>query len=305
MMVKKEFVGFRIFREEPLSRTYTRILDEQLKKLLFLNEQLSKSTDFATHEIRKSTKRIRAVYRIFRYAIGENQYACGKELYHQISLLLADHRISTVNIETLTQFARQKNLSSETSFIEDLIKNEQINHNNLTKSLVESQHIQKYLDETLRAELDHLNDLPDVFEFRQLVMGYKNSYGRCVNFLQIAAEQPATENLHNLRKAVKSLWNGMILIRPVWPSYIGYTIHNLDILGNRLGKDHDLAELDLRLNKLKGLNVNPHFDSLLGNINKKRQLIHKMIFPLAFRIFAEKTGSMSQKINRYYKVYMG
>lgn len=305
MMRKKEFVGFRIFKEEPLSRTYTRILHEQQKQLLFLGEQLSKSADFASHEIRKSSKRIRAVYRIFRYAIGENRYICGKELYHQISLLFADHRISTVNIETLTYFANQKTLSPEASFIEDLIKNEQNNHQALTKKLVEEQNMPMHLEKTLRAESEHLHDLPDLFEFQQMVKGYKNSYGRCVHFLQVASELPSTENLHNLRKAVKYLWNGMILIRPVWPSYIGYTIHNLDMLGDRLGKDHDLAELELYLNKLKGLSLNPQYDRLLHIIHKKRQQIHKTIFPLAFRIFADKPGCMSEKIRRYYKVYMG
>jgi CHAD domain-containing protein len=305
MMRKKEFAGFRIFKEEPLSRTYTRILHEQLKQFLFLCEQFPISADFASHEIRKSSKRIRAVYRVFRYAIGENRYICGKELYHQISLLFAEHRISTVNIETLTYFANQKILSPEASFIKDLINNEQNNHQVLTKKLVEEQNMPMHLEKTLRTESEHLNDVPDLFEFQQIAMGYKNSYGRCVHFLQIASELPATENLHNLRKAVKYLWNGMILIRPVWPSYIGYTIHNLDILGDRLGKDHDLAELELYLNALKGLSISPQFDRLLSIIHKKRQQIHKTIFPLAFRIFADKPSSMSEKIRRYYKVYMG
>src|SRR5512145_1922848 len=102
-MKNAELHGFRIYREESLSETCSRVILEQFNQSLGLCDWYFEDPDAATHEIRKSIKRIRAVYRLYRNALGIDRCRNAQDHYGKISHMLAEHRLSAAYIETLGQ----------------------------------------------------------------------------------------------------------------------------------------------------------------------------------------------------------
>ncbi len=140
-------------------------------------------------------------------------------------------------------------------------------------------------------------------DFIMLANGIKNSYVDGRNKLDLALNQNTTENLHELRKTVKCLWNQLILIRPVWSSMIGLNIHNLDVLAEKLGKDHDLSEL-IHYLAIQGKSTGSIFPGeLTDHIEIKRINLQKSIKPLAVRLFSEKPGAFRNRLIGYYKIF--
>ncbi len=304
-MKKAVLHGFRIFKQEPLPETFRRIILEQLDQSLELCSRFPENPDFVTHEMRKSTKRIRAVYRLFRQAAGNNMYLHGKEIYGALSLLLANHRISNVYVETMHRLAADKRLPVDLVYIDKRIAEQESKHQQLTHKLIREQGIDHQLKGIIVAEREKLLSEP-VFScnFAYLSKGIRDTYAQGRKNLDMIVQQADTENLHNLRKRVKSLWNQLILLRPIWPATLSLAIHQFDMLAEKLGLEHDLAELEQFLNKERIGNDESQHIILLGLIAKKRQQIQKAFVPLAMRLYAEKPGTVVGKMEVYYRLFI-
>ena len=121
----------------------------------------------------------------------------------------------------------------------------------------------------------------------------------------ILVTDATTENLHELRKQVKFLWIHYLILRPIYPAYLGLLAHQLDILAQKLGLDHDLAELEQYLIKEQYQKDKTAAGILLDFIQKKRKTLQKTSLPLAIRLYMEKPRAMSGKMERYYDLYSG
>src|SRR5512143_2550215 len=109
-MKKPVLCGYRIHNKERLADTFNRIIQEQLVQATDLSELFTTDPDRATHEIRKITKRIKAVYKLFRRPIGTETYLKAKEFYNGVSKLLAEHRMCSVYTETFNHLTENKKL---------------------------------------------------------------------------------------------------------------------------------------------------------------------------------------------------
>jgi CHAD domain-containing protein len=260
--------------------------------------------DIATHEIRKNTKRIRAVYRLFKEATGKESYHLGQDHIRTISRLLAPHRLSKAYCDCLSEILLDKRHPVDPMVGGKLLHQLETDHQLLTNEIVEKGHLFSEVIILLTKERDRVEKVPlSEFDFTMLANGIKNSYVDGRNKLDLALNQNTTENLHELRKTVKSLWNQLILIRPVWSSMLGLNIHYLDVLAEKLGKDHDLSELFQYL-AIQGENTGITFPwELKEHIDINRINLQKSIVPLAVRLFSEKPGAFRSRLVSYHKVY--
>lgn len=298
--------GFRIYRQEPLSETFRRVLDEQLRMSLQLCRQFPEKPDFATHEIRKSTKRVRAVYRLYRQVTGDELYGHGKEFYSNVSHVLADHRISLVYFETLKVISADRKMSANANYLGKLIRAMEMNHRELTAEILNTHQVDQGLCSLMESELRaNARELPAQGKFNDLVSCLRKTYSRGKKCLDQAVIQPTAENFHELRKITKSLWNELILIRPIWPSYYGFAIHHLDNLAQKLGFEHDLAELEKLLREESSGKDRIQRTLLTDYIAWKRKQMQKSIIPLAQRLFADKPGAVARKAKVFYGMFLG
>lgn len=288
-----------------MPKTFKRIIIEQLHQALLLTARITREPDFITHEIRKTTKRTRAVYRLFRQTAGEELYRRGNEFHMNLSQHLASFRISRVYIDTLQLLKKDKKLQAISMYIEELIRVAENRHRMLTLKLLNEEHLENSLTDLLSAEMKTIRKLPDLScDYRKLASGLKRTYGRGRNWVKTVIEKSSTEDLHNLRKAVKALWNQYILLRPVWPSYIGTEIHQLDLLAQKLGQEHDLADLE-QLIRAEGVGTEEHQQkTVLEFIARKRSQLQRAIRPMALRLFADKPVSIGRRIKLYYGLYL-
>jgi CHAD domain-containing protein len=185
-----------------------------------------------------------------------------------------------------------------------LLKALQDGHLKLTAAIVEEDHRFQRVNTLLSDELDRLEDLPvSACNFDKLERIFKESYLSGRKNLEVFQSHYSAENLHAFRKTVKCLWNQLSLMRPVWPSNVGMTVHYLDMLAERLGYDHDLYDLYQYLRHERGINDLLIPLHLLEYIDGKRKNLLKRITPLALRLFSEKPRSFSGRLATYYKIF--
>lgn len=299
-MKKAAFRGFRIYRSESIPDTFRRVLAEQLQQSLQLSRQLQADPDTATHEIRKSTKRIRALYRLFQPLIGVVRYQQGIELYSKMSQVLSDYRISRVYLDTLYKLKAER-LPLSRRYLGRLIRRFEKRHKVLTDKLFTVQQTDIYLSDLITATLGMVAAHEQFSgNFSDLVPGLQKTYKQCRKNLTRVIQQPTTENLHALRKTIKSLWNQLILIKMVWPSYLGVMIRNLDRVGQKLGEDHDLAEIEMALTTDKSIKDTDQRQLLLDSIARKRKNLQKRLIPVCHRLLAEKPSAFAGKMLVYH-----
>jgi CHAD domain-containing protein len=305
-MKKVSPAGLRIFKQEPFQENFHRMVLEQLQHALLFCGQFVEKPDFATHEIRKSTKRIRAIYRLYRKATGEEVYRHSNKLYSHLSQSLADIRISAVNVASLQWLAADKRLPVAREFMHGLITDTDKHHQQITLKIIEEQQADRYLTELLTAEMAAIKTKPAIVcDFPDLIPGFRRTYSQGRKNLAQVMLDPATENLHELRKQVKSIWIQFLILRPIYPAYFGVMAHQLDALAQKLGLDHDLAELELHLNKEPSQKSKTATTGLLGFLHKKRQTLQRAAIQLAMRLFIEKPRTLSVKMERFYGLYSG
>jgi len=295
------YQGYRIHSQEPLQDTYKRVIIEQLRLSDDLCMNYNNEPDTATHEIRKSIKRIRAVCRLYQHGIDTTDYQQIQERYRKISSLLAEHRIAAVHCSTLGLIG-QKGSFPDPGWFALLLSDLQTRHSRLTAVFLEQKvpdAVQVLLLEAVKA-LE--NQSVVVRNIKELGMGLRNSYKEGRHLLEITRQGPTAENFHELRKCVKNLWNQLILFRSLWPPVMGLSIYHLDVLAERLGNEHDLAELGIYLDKVRNPN-DSNFENLFRLLEIKRLQVQKSLFPLASRLFAEKPGTFTSRILAYYKIF--
>jgi CHAD domain-containing protein len=295
---------YRIQKNEDLSETYRRVIREQILLSVGFCQRSDEEPDTAAHEIRKCTKRIRAVYRLFRKATGKSTCHRGQDHFRTISGLLADFRLSRVHADTLSRISIDKGLTADAMTMGNLVSDFQKNHRQFTTEVLKNQQLFPQISHLLSAELERLeNDPVSACEFGMLADSIKKTYRTGSENLKILVNQYSAENLHNLRKTVKCLWYQMTMIRPIWPSAISMTVHCLDVLSERLGSDHDMHELVLHLNREAEVKKNPVPLHLTDYINLKRKKLYNGILPLALRLFSEKPGAFTGRLNAYYGIW--
>ena len=96
----------------------------------------------------------------------------------------------------------------------------------------------------------------------------------------------------------------MILLRPLWPPVMGTAIHHLDLLAERLGNEHDLAELSHYLSNEKAIITETQRNDLNTCLDRRRQQIQKTIQTLSIRLFAERPGTFAKRMLAYHEMFV-
>lgn len=293
-------VNYKMLRSESLPLNFFRLLHGLNNYASSLCRFRSIAhTDDSIHEIRKTMKRIRALLKLFRYAVGLEVYQHENFFFRDISRSISDLRISSVNIKTLNNILKSKKFKEREDNHFILMDKIRVKHHELCEEMISKQKIQRSISFLIRSNKQTISKIPEfTCEFEMLASGLRRMNKRCLVNLQRAMSQPSSENVHNFRKPVKYLWNQMIILRPLWSPAIGQSIRHLDLLGERLGVEHDLAELEHLI--FTNYHEDPGSESLVHYIRKERNHIRKIVWPLALKVFAEKPGAFANRITVYW-----
>ena len=249
-------MAYRLKLKESLVKGVRRIAAEQLANAA-ARLQGDSDPEGGVHEARKSLKRTRALLRLVRPGLGEQQFSKSNCQLRDIARMLSaarDRDVVRAHLVRLTQpvpsevktkptAAKAKPLIAKAAdrliaVLDQASANGAVSEapaRNMAAALAEI--------EEVRREIAEIGLHPASFE--TIVAGLAKSHRSGCKALALALGNPEEEEaLHDLRKAAQAYWRQMILIQQAWPEVCLARAAAAKVVADLLGQDHDVALLE-------------------------------------------------------------
>ncbi len=280
-----------------------RIALEQLDQAIGNAVSADMARDEAVHDVRKCMKKLRAVLRMARAELGESTFRRENTCFREAAKRLSGLREAAVRVSTAEKL--------QTHFTGQAI--------DVFAPLLDNLRAQA---EAVRAEhLDQGDALSDVAavlrdararvdgwplrarDFPAVAGGVRRVYRQGRKGLCLAGKKATDEHFHEWRKAVKCLWYHARLLESAWPAMMGALVWELDVLGDALGEDHDLADLRAALAKKPELAGGlPASEAIMRLCVQRQDELRQAARSLGARVYAEKPRAFVDRLGAYWKV---
>lgn len=274
--------------------------------------------DVAIHEMRKSGKRVRALLRMVRPALGEKVYRFENETLRDAASMVSGVRDGVVMVEAVERIrSRYGRLLATEVFAttEDRLRSR---HERISRRVLEDDDVLARLSSTLYKARSRYAAWPidpsDPRVGRQVLpnrwtavaVGVASTYRRGRQDMALAYDQPSPEHFHAWRKRVKYLRHQMEILTPVWWEVVGGLASSLDTLGEVLGEEHDLAELTRLVTTVPDLAPDPDERSLLVALSlHRRHELQNAARVMGSRVYAESSDQFSRRLGAYWEAWTG
>src|SRR5581483_6306980 len=224
--------GFRLRAGERFGAAVARIVREETDGIL---DRLDGDPDeTAVHEIRKATKRLRALARLVRGDLGDRRFARANRTFRDAARALSAARDVAIVRRTLDRLAADGGgaLAPFRRAVAARARG--------TSSLREAARdagatMRRARTGAVRWQIDDGG--------RVLRPGFRRIYRKARDAWRAAKREPSDERLHEWRKRVKDLRYALELLEPLRPKKLHRLAGDVDDLTDVLGDDHDLAML--------------------------------------------------------------
>jgi CHAD domain-containing protein len=299
-------MGYELKREETVAENVTRILREELTAAIGSLENPGDNKEDTIHSVRKRIKKIRALLRLVRSDLDEETFRRENLRYRNIGNMMSHLRDATVMINTLDKLREtHPDGLPETAFA------------GLRQSLVTRQAevseaffaAENRIGEVIAAFREAEHNLPEPSgrdSFAVFAPNIKGIYRRGVKAFALAISEPTAHNFHELRKEVKNLGYHTRLLQPVWPGLFEAYEHELGVLAELLGEDHDLGVLadEIESGRLGGDDETGNA-RLVALLHEERENLQRQFYPLAQRLFAERASDFVGRYRLYWRIWRG
>jgi CHAD domain-containing protein len=286
-------MAFRFKLGEPLDEGCRRIACEQIDRA---RAQLGDTADeaVAVHETRKGLKRLRALLRLIRPAMGESTYRYENAQLREIGRSLAGARDRYVMLETVAKLEAASALGR--GGLADLLR-QSLKTANGSGASVDSGAIRKAqmrLAE-VKKRLARLQLTGSGFDI--VGPGLERCYRRTRRAFHTAYEELTDEAFHEWRKGTQHHWRQMTLLARAWPEYLGARASEARTLSQLLGDDHDLAILVAFVRAETGGRFKPDKAAAIEKLVRQRQgVLREMARPRGTRLFAEGPKNLCREV---------
>jgi CHAD domain-containing protein len=296
-------MSYRLKSGENISKGIKRIALEQIDQALRDLTDSSGNRDEAIHDARKCFKKIRAVLRLVRKEIGEQEYKQQNICFRDAGRKLSDVRDSAVLIETLDKLTdRFREQIKENEFAEirtRLIKN----HEDAKKRSLEGRDSAAEVAAMIRDAGDRVRhwNLKNN-KFLLIAPGLKKIYRSGQKQMSVAFKQPNNENFHEWRKRVKYHWYHVRILQDVWSNVMEAVANSLHELSDILGDEHDLVTLSAFISEESALSGQKmQKESLLNFCKRRQEELRKNSRPLGKKIYLENPSVFLKRMDGYWK----
>ena len=175
--------------------------------------------DGAVHDTRKAFKRLRALVRVSRDALGDEAYRRENTIFRDAGRKLSGARDAAVLVQTLDGLtARYRDELDDDAFagLRGALASEA---EAASSALADDRTAVDEVQGTLEAARRRVGGwpLPDDGGLAMLEPGFERIYRRGRRALKAARKDPDTETFHELRKRAKDLWHAAQILRPAAP----------------------------------------------------------------------------------------
>jgi CHAD domain-containing protein len=227
--------------------------------------------DDTVHEVRKSLKRLRALLRLLRHALGLAEYRRENLALRDAARPLAEVRDAKVFIGTIeTVMGRRPSRGPVARQLALVVDRLTAHHRALAERVLGTDHALEEAAAVLAAVGARAERwvLPEHEGWKLLKPGFERTYRRGQQAWRHARREGTSEALHEWRKEVKYFLYQLQIIELAWGAGERTLARRLDRLADLLGEDHDLAVVAPMV-------VDPVVDSL---IDRRRTTLQRQAF---------------------------
>jgi CHAD domain-containing protein len=291
---------YRLLPGERVADGVRRIARGQLDVAIELLEHsgTEELTD-AVHSSRMALKRLRALVRLARDALGEETYRRENEIFREAGRELSAVRDAQVTLEALealaTRFADELSPGAFAGLHDALSEDARSAHERLKS---DPRALAAML-ETLKAARDRVATWPlhDDAGLQVLASGFERIYRRGRRALRTARRETSTEHLHTLRKRAKDLWHGAQVMRPAAPKMLKKLGPRAHHLADLVGEDHDLAVLLDRARERAASHEPGELELLTLLVDRRRRQLQRRALRLGRRTYARKPRKLTRRVS--------
>jgi CHAD domain-containing protein len=289
-------MGFRLKLREPLPEGLKRVFREQIESALYLCENPAKQRGVTVHEVRKHLKKLRAAMRLAAGTVGKNCHAGEDRCVRKIGRLVSDLRDAQVRLQTFVELRDQATKRSEQQLFprtEELLLLERESFSAAfagwqAQAIPQLERVKTRL---MKWQLQGLT-------WKQICGGVANIYKRGQRGLAKTIADPVPENFHAWRKRVKDIWYQLRILQPLNRVVLTEMAHDAEVLGELLGREHDLDFLLARLEKESGdVTLADELAQLQKLIGRRCRRLRRDALELGRRFYAEPAKAFAKRIS--------
>lgn len=294
-------MSYRIDLRKEFQAEIKRIISDQLSSVTSKINDRDVDFDEKVHASRKHFKKIRAVWRLIRDDIGQDNYQNENRFYRDLGRKMASMREAKVYLNTIE--ALEDSTNEDQVMLFPTIKDSLIHHYKVEKIKFTEEHLFDQVTEQVEQGKQRVNELKlKNNDFDVCKVGIKRVYKRGVKTFHRAKSEPTAEHLHEWRKRVKYLWYHVRLLRDVWkPVMKGYE-KSLDNLSDYLGDEHDLSELEVFLEQNLQRDFPKEAELLKKRIAPQKKELQSKAWPVGEKIYAEQPKKFVNRLELYYEI---
>ena len=289
-------MGFRLKLREPLPDGLKRVFREQIGSALELCRHPAKQRGVTVHEVRKHLKKLRAAMRLAIPEVGKNRHSREDRCVRKIGRLVSDLRDAQVRLQTLIQLRDETAKKPENSpfpHIEELLS---LERESFSAAFAGWQ--KQAIPQLERVETRLLKWPLEDLTWRQVCGAVAKIYKRGQRGLAKTIDDPEPENFHAWRKRVKDLWYQLRILQPLNRVVLTEMARDAEVLGEILGREHDLNFLWARLEKEssdEALRV--ELAQVEKLIRKRGKRLRTNALELGRRFYAEPAKAFAKRIS--------
>lgn len=235
-------------------------------------------THEAVHEVRKRCKKVRAVLRLVRSAIG-GLYATENARFRDASRILSELRDAQVHLEAVQALSAEGRLSALQA--RALIAVFVARRDRVVAGPPGVREQLARFERELAVARPAIDRWCVEADRSIWAAGLTRCYRRCRSRMRRASEERSDENLHEWRKRIKDHGYQLRLVARLAGSAHARHAEQVHRLAEHLGRDHDLAGLRLLLQRDPELLQLEASAEMVGLIEAEREAMQREAFSLA------------------------
>lgn len=294
-------MSYRYELSEPVGDGARRIAREQIQKALGELDDRGMGLHDRVHQVRKRCKKVRAVARLVRPALG-SRYAGINAHFRDAARALSDLRDAHALVEgfddVTAAWADEWGATDLASVRAAFVTRRD--------RLTADQDVEGLFASTRDAFREHTAD-HSTWRMRAegpgaWSGGLERVYRRGRHAMRAARAQPTAENHHEWRKRAKYLWYHARLLRHSWTGPLSALESELDRLGDVLGDDHDVAVVRETVSRESELAKVRGMDTYLDRLGRRSNALRAEAHDIGRRVYAEKPARFVTRLARYAEV---
>jgi CHAD domain-containing protein len=293
-------MSFELEPGKSLRKDLRRIVRKQMEDALAeLTGEHREPRDEVVHEVRKRFKKVRAVLRLVRPAIGDRCYRAENTCFRDAARPLTEVRDARILIETLDKLVEHFQEQIAGRAFAGVRKSLQDHLRAVRRRMLDEQNAFVVAAEVVRqaeGRVKRWTDVPN--RWSALGEGLENTYRQARTAYLDAAANPTETSLHEWRKQVKYVRHQLELLRPVWPERLEELVKEAAQLGDLLGDDHDL--MVLRQTLTRDAATGDH-EALVALIDRRRAELEQQALPLGERYFQDRPRTFVSRVRGYWR----